>query len=83
MLPDLVANELDARSRRWLHRADDHRAFAYVRGRDFVRASDHTVWAHLSDGYLRSARSGRRIAYQDGDVFYDADTREPIYYQSP
>jgi len=83
MLPDLVADQLRLRPQRWVYRFDDHSPFAYAHGRDFVRAADHTVWAHLSDGDLRSARSGRRIAYAVGDVFYDALTHAPVYYQSP
>jgi hypothetical protein len=83
MLPDLVADELRLRPQRWVYRFDDQRPFAYAHGRDFVRTADHTVWAHLSDGALRSARSGRRIAYLVGDVFYDAQTHAPVYYQTP
>jgi hypothetical protein len=82
MLPDLVADELRLCPRRWMFRFDDQRPFAYVQGRDFVHTADHMVWAHVSDGDLRSARSGRRIAYQVGDVLYDAETRAPVHYPS-
>lgn len=81
MIPDLVIDELQQRVRRWLCRYDDHSAFAYVRGHDYVRGSDHTLWAHLSDGQLLSARSGESLAYQDGSVFYDATTHQPVYYE--
>jgi hypothetical protein len=83
MLPDLVAKELQLRPRRWVYRLDDRGPFAYVQGRDLIRTTDHTVWAQLSDGALRSARSGRRIAYEVADVFYDAQTHAPVFYQSP
>jgi hypothetical protein len=83
MLPDLVAKELQLRPRRWVYRFDDRGPFAYVQGRDLIRTTDHTVWAQLSDGALRSARSGRRIAYEVADVFYDAQTHAPVFYQSP
>jgi hypothetical protein len=66
-----------------LCRFDDHSWFAYGRVHDFIRRSDHTLWAHLSDGWLISARSGQRLAYQVGNVFYDAVTHEPLYsYES-
>jgi len=68
--------------RRLLCRFDDHRPFAYARGHDFIRCSDHVHWAHLTNGQLLSARSGCLLAYQRDNVFYDANTHEPIYYQS-
>jgi hypothetical protein len=72
----------DLHRRRLLCRFDDHRPFAYARGNDFIRCSDHTLWAHLTDGQLLSARSGNLLAYQRDNVFYDANTHQPIYYQS-
>ena len=69
------------RRQRWLCRVADDSAFAYARGHDFIRSSDHQLWAHLSQGQLLSARSGEPLAYRDGDVFYDAATDEPLYYQ--
>jgi hypothetical protein len=68
--------------RRLLCRFDDHRPFAYARGHDFIRCSDHRLWAHLNNGQLLSARSGSLLAYQRDNVFYDANTHQPIYYQS-
>ncbi len=79
MRPDRVADE--TRRQRWLCRIDDHSAYAYARGHDFIRWSDHTLWAHLSAGKLLSARSGECLAYQIGNVFYDSTTHEPVYYQ--
>jgi hypothetical protein len=74
--------ERDLHRRRLLCRFDDHRPFAYAYGRDFIRCSDHTLWAHLTNGKLLSARSGQLLAYQHDNLFYDADTHQPIYYQS-
>ena len=83
MIPDLVVDELRQRSQHWLCRCDDHSAFAYVRGHDYIRGSDDTLWAHLADGQLLSARSGEPLAYQNGSIFFDATTRQPVYYQGP
>jgi hypothetical protein len=67
--------------RRWLCKVDDDTAFAYARGHDFIRGRDHALWAHLSNGWLLSARSGRRLAYQVGHVFYDAASGAAVYYE--
>jgi hypothetical protein len=80
MLPDLPVDDTRARPQYWLCRSDDHSRFAYARVYDFFRRSDDTLWAHLSDGWLISARSGERLAYQVGSVFYDAVTHEPVYF---
>jgi len=66
---------------RWLCRSDDDTVFAYARGHDFIRRSDDTLWAHLSEGSLISARSGNCLAYQVGSVFHDAVTHVPVYYK--
>jgi hypothetical protein len=67
---------------RWLIRADDHQPFAYARGHDFYRRSDHILWAHLTDdGFLLSARSGAPIAYRNGTYFYDTETHTPVFYE--
>jgi len=67
--------------RRYLHRVDGS-AFAYARhGHDYVRATDHILWAHESEGLLLSARSGTPFARRVGDMFYDVDTNEPLYYE--
>ena len=81
MVSDLATAETQQRPQRWLCRSDDHSAFAYARGHDFIRRSDQTLWAHLSDGVLLSARSGDLLAYQVGSAFYDYQTRQPLYYQ--
>ena len=80
MTLELVPERSQQRAQKWLCRVDDDRAFAYARGHDYIRASDHELWAHLSDGRLLSARSGEPLAYSVGAVYYDAVTNEPLYY---
>jgi hypothetical protein len=80
MLSDLAVDDRLTRPQYWLCRSDGGTRFAYARVQDFFRESDHALWAHLSDGWLISARSGERLAYQVGSVFYDAVTREPVYF---
>jgi hypothetical protein len=71
-----------ARGQRWLVRAENHQPFAYARGHDFFRSSDHALWAHLSDDrWLLSARSGAPIAYRTGNYLYDAETHTPLFYE--
>ena len=82
MVVDPVIEEPRVASRRCLCRAEDDSEFAYARGHDFIRHSDQTLWAHLSDGVLLSARSGEPLAYQVGTTFYDYQTRRPLYYQA-
>ena len=56
--------------------------FAYaVNPYDFHRASDHTLWAHESQGLLLSARSGVPLARRQGKVFYDIESNAPLYYE--
>ena len=81
MTLELVPETFLPRAQKWLCRIDDDRVFAYARGHDFIRASDHELWAHLSDGRLLSARSGEPLAYAVGAVYYDAVTNEPRYYE--
>ncbi len=84
MLIETAQTESPARMGRQLRRSDDGSVFAYARGPDlFFRQSDHALWARLSDGWLVSARSGDRLAYQVGRVFFDAGTDEALYYESP
>jgi hypothetical protein len=80
MAIDLEA-EAQQQPSRWLCRSDDHSPFAYARGHDYIRASDHALWAHISDGVLLSARSGQPLAYQIGSAFYDYQTRKAVYYR--
>jgi len=63
-----------------LCRFDDGEEFAYRRGHDFFRMSDHRVWAHQSGDLLLSARSGAPFARAVGKAFHDIDTGVPLYY---
>ena len=67
--------------RRRLCRFDDGQEFAYARGHDFFRASDHVLWAHESDDLLLSARSGVPFARRVGMAFHDIDSNTPLYYE--
>jgi len=69
-------------TRRCLCRSDDDTVFAYAHGHDLIRRSDRTLWAHVADGVLISARSGEPLAYQIGNTFYDYQTRQALYYRS-
>jgi hypothetical protein len=74
--------ERDARPKRCLRSVTDGKVFAYLQGNEFIRRSDGRVWARLSDGQLFSARSGVCLAYKVGEVYYDAASREPAYFES-
>ena len=65
--------------RRIVCRFDDGEQFAYVRGRELIRSSNHEIWAHVSGNVVRSARSGEPLAYAIGDVLYDCATRRPAF----
>jgi len=67
----------------WLYKCDDCAPFAYARGEEFIRYADHARWARLHDDWLVSERSGARLAYRAGNLFYDAVSHEPLYYQPP
>ena len=64
----------------WLFRCEDGSPFAFARGHDFIRVRDHTVWSHLRDGRLLSARSGECLAHQEDRLFVDESTGEPVFY---
>lgn len=65
-----------------LCRFDDGAVFAYVeRGTEYIRASDHEVWATERDGTLVSVRSGAPLAVKRGKVWFSADADEPLYYE--
>jgi hypothetical protein len=67
---------------RCLCRVEDGELFAYVaRGNEFVRISDHGIWAVEHDDMLVSARSGEALAYRRGRVYFAADNDQPIYYE--
>ena len=67
----------------WLYRCDDHTPFAFARGDDFIRYSDHTRWAWQHEDRLYSARSGACLAVRVDDVFYDVESDAPLYYEPP
>jgi hypothetical protein len=69
-------------TRRRLCRSDDDTVFAYAHGHDLIRRSDRTLWAHVANGVLVSARSGEPLAYQVDNTFYDYRTRQPLYYHA-
>jgi len=81
MLCESVIDEPRPLGHRVLYRCETNVPFAYVRGNALFRYRDHALWAHVSDGELRSARSGEPLAYQRGNIFYDAITNEPLYYE--
>jgi hypothetical protein len=65
-----------------LCRFDHGDVFAYVeRGCEYVRTSDHEVWAIERDDTLVSARSGLPLAVRRGKVFFAFETGEPLYYE--
>jgi hypothetical protein len=55
--------------------------FAYARRQELVRCSDGISWAYRIDDRLISARSGACLAIRVGAVYYDADSREPLYFE--
>ena len=65
-----------------LCRFDDGEVFAYVeRGTEYIRASDHELWATVREDALVSVRSGAPIAVKRGKVWFSADADEPLYYE--
>lgn len=67
---------------RCLCRFDDGTVFAYAeRGHEFLRTSDHELWATERDDVLVSARSGIALAYRRGKVYFAAESDEPLYYE--
>jgi hypothetical protein len=68
--------------RRRLRRCSVDEVFAYAVNRcDFRRAADDALWAHENDGLLLSARFGTPLARRDGRVFYDLESRAPLFYE--
>jgi hypothetical protein len=77
------AHSMRAEGRRYLCNFEDGQVFAYATpsGHDFFRATDHTPWAHESDGLLLSARSGTPLAVRSGRVFHDVASNEALYFE--
>lgn len=67
---------------RYLYRSDDNEEFAYAKNRrDFFRTADDTLWAHESHDWLVAAKTGVLLAHRTGNVYYDALTEAPLYYE--
>jgi hypothetical protein len=65
-----------------LMRLEDQRPFAYTRDhREYRRVADDTTWAHESEGWLVSARSGRPLAIQVGNFYLDSETLSVLYFR--
>lgn len=80
MVIDLTDEGQPTDSTCWLFRCEDSAPFAFARGHDFIRVSDHTLWSHFRDGRLLSARSGHCLAHQEDRLFIDEATGEPLFY---
>ena len=69
---------------RYLYTADEDELFAYAPGRrDFFRATDDTLWAHESHGWLIAAHSGEPLAHRTGDTYYGAVDGKACYREGP
>ena len=79
MVLDQTEERKPADSTCWLFRCEDGAPFAFARGHDFIRVSDHTLWSYLRDGRLLSARSGECLAHQEDRLFVD-ESGEPVFY---
>ena len=78
---EVHVDERADRAGRALYRCADDTRFAYVRGQEWIRYSDGSPWAHRVDDRLMSVRSGDCLAIRVGNVYYDAESREPLYYE--
>jgi hypothetical protein len=68
---------------RYLCRVDDNSLHAYASTRrDFHLASDDSLWAHESHGWLLGATTGARFAHRVGSIYYDAQTEAPVYFET-
>jgi hypothetical protein len=83
MAIELQLGETSDVGRRTIYRFDDDSRFAFARRQHLIRFSDGRPWAYVSGGYLISARSGECLALRIGSVYYDPESREPIYYEAP
>jgi hypothetical protein len=68
---------------RQLYRFDDGTRFAIARHDQLIRCADGSTWACLSGDRLLSARSGECLAIRVGSVYYDSESRKPMYYELP
>jgi hypothetical protein len=68
---------------RYLCRIGDRKVHAYARTRrDFLLASDDSLWAHESHSWLLAASTGSQIARRVGTTYYDAESGEPLYFET-
>jgi hypothetical protein len=68
---------------RYLCRVEDRKVHAYARTRrDFLLASDDSLWAHESHSWLLAAGSGSHLARRVGETYYDAETGAPLYFET-
>ena len=66
-----------------LARFEDRQPFAYSRDRrEYRRVADDVAWAHEEDGLLRSARSGRPLAFRVGSFYLETETLAVLYFAS-
>jgi hypothetical protein len=68
---------------RALYRFDDGTRFAFAHRDQLIRCADGSPWACSSGDRLLSARSGECLAIRIGSVYYDPESREPMYYELP
>jgi hypothetical protein len=68
-------------SRPSLYRFSDGSRFAYAHRQEFIRCRDNTLWAHVRDDRLFSARSGDCLAIRVGNIYYEPESREPLFYE--
>jgi hypothetical protein len=65
---------------RYLLTAVDGKLVAYAQSRrDFVRASDDTLWAHESHDWLIEAGTGKLLAHRTADIYYAVESGERLY----
>ena len=83
MAIEVDVHEPENLQHRVLYRFDNGTPLAYARRRELIRRSDGMPWAYMPDDRLISARSGECLAVRIGNVYYDADSREPLYYELP
>jgi hypothetical protein len=81
MEAQLGVDETRDATQRWLFRFEDGARFAYARRREFIRCADDRPWAYMFQDRLISARSGQCLALRVGEVYYDATSHEPLYYE--
>lgn len=66
-----------------IYRFDDGALFAFAQRKELIRCSDGVRWAYVLDDRVISARSGECLAVRIGGIYYDPETREPMYYELP